>query len=196
MIKVKSILRTFSVCVAIAFICLFGYIMLQNLCAEIFIRIGWETRNTIDLFAKHDFWYVFFVSGVLPPILEEVVFRLVLCLGLKTLCKPLNWPDWVYVLVSAVAFTAWHLSWSQLVYQFIMGIFFAWIFLKTRQLWWTMLIHFINNAFIITYTYFVKPGNNVFDLNVGNVILALGLAAVTTAATVMLIKKGIPYAQR
>jgi len=73
-----------------------------------------------------------------------------------------------------------------------MGIWLAWIFIKTHQIGWTILIHFINNAFIITYTYLTGAGNSVFALSALNIILSISLAAVTTVAVILLIKKGIP----
>lgn len=189
--KVKSNLLTAGVCVLIAFICLFGYIMLQNLCAEIFIRLGWETRTTSNLFV-YGFWFAFIMYAVLPPIYEELIFRLLLCKGLQ-LTKMKN--VWV-IIVSAVVFMLYHRSWSQTAYQLIMGIFFAWIFLKTNNIGWTMLIHFINNAFVVTYTYIADAGSAVFQLTALNITLALALAVVSTVAVTFLIKKGIPYAER
>ena len=191
MSKVKSIFLTFGVCVAIAFLCLFGYLYLQNMCAEIFIRIGWETRSDIDLFQR-GFWLAFLLYAVVPPLLEELIFRF-------AVCKTLQWvklKPWLIIGISAVLFMLYHWSWSQLVYQLIMGIFFAWIFLKTNNLLWTILIHFINNAFIVTYTYFAGSGDAVFALSAGNIVLAIGSALVATAAVTLLIKKGIPYATK
>ena len=188
MSKVKDNLRIAIVCVVIAFVCLFGYLMLQNLSSELFIRWGLATRKDGDLFGNYGFWITFFIAAIFFPVFEESVFRLLAC----KLLKLTKMPDWCVIVLSALLFALYHQSWSQLVYQFLMGIWFAWIFMKTHQIGWTMLIHFINNAFIVTYTYFAGDDNNVFNLNAGSVILALSLAVVTTIAVFFLIKKGIP----
>lgn len=185
--KVKNNLRTAAVCVIIAFVCLFGYLMLQNLCAELFIEWGWEKRTNVDYF-ENGFWMTLLVAAVLVPLFEEFVFRWLCCKLLQLTKLPL----WSIVGISAVLFMLYHWSWSQTVYQLLMGIWLAWIFVKTQQIGWTMLVHFINNAFILTYTYFAGTGNDVFDLNAWNVILSVGLAVVTTVAVTFLIKKGIP----
>ena len=185
--KVKDNLRIAIVSVVTALACLFGYMMFQNLCAELFIRWGLETRKTMDLFA-HEFWLTFLVTALLVPVLEELIFRLCSC----KLLQLTKLPDWAVIVISAVIFAVYHLSWSQLVYQFIMGVWLAWIFIKTRQIGWTMLIHVINNAIIVTYTYFVGEGDSVFTLSAGTVILSIGLAVATTVAVFWLIKKGIP----
>ena len=187
MLKVKNNLRTAVVCVVIALACLFGYIMLQNLCAELFIRWGWEVRRVTDLF-KYGFWVTFLVVGILFPILEELFFRL---LGCKLL-KLTKMPDWAVIIITAILFMVYHGSWSQTIYQLLMGIWLAWIFIKTKNIGWTMLIHVINNTYIITYTYLAGTGNDVFDLTAWNIILSVGLAIITTVAVFFLIKKGIP----
>ena len=187
MSKVKNNLLTAAICIIIAFVCLFGYLMLQNLCAELFIHWGLETRSTQDLFTN-GFWPTFFVTAMLIPVLEELIFRLLSC-KLLMLTKM---PTWCVILISAVIFAVYHCSWSQTVYQLLMGIWLAWILIKTRQIGWTMLIHFINNAFIVTYTYFVNAGNDVFNLSAWNIILSVALASITTAIVFFLIKKGIP----
>lgn len=196
MSKVKNNFLTAGVCVAIAFICLFGYLYLQNMSAEIFIKLGWETRTSstdqaAHMFAK-GFWLAFLLYAVLPPLIEELVFRL-------AVCKTLQWAQlkpWLIISISAILFAVYHRSWSQLVYQLIMGIFLAWIFVKTNNLGWTILIHFINNAFIVTYTYFVRASNDVFALNAGNIILAISSAVLATVIVALLIKKGITYATK
>lgn len=187
MLKVKDYLRTALVCVVIAFACLFGYLMFQNLCAELFIRWGLETRQTDSDLFTHGFFMALVFVGVFVPILEELIFRLVAC----NLLKLAKMPDWCVIIISAVVFMLYHGSWSQTVYQLLMGIWFAWIFLKTKQIGWTILIHAINNTFIVTYTYFAGEGSGVFNLSTGNICWSISLAIVTTLAVVFLIKKGI-----
>lgn len=189
MLKVKSnFLRNFFVCVLIAFTCLFGYLMLQNLCAELVIAWGWEERTTTGSLFEDGFLSAFLVIAIIFPVLEELIFRLFVCKSLQKL--RLN--GWYVIVVSAVIFMLYHWSWSQVVYQLLMGIWLAWIYMKTHQIGWTVLIHFINNAFIITYTYLTGTGNEVFNVNPWSVILSLGLAVATTVVVALLIKKGIP----
>lgn len=103
MTKVKNNLLTAAICIIIAFVCLFGYLMLQNLCAELFIHWGFETRSTQDLFTN-GFWPTFLVTAMLVPVLEELIFRLLSC-KLLMLTKM---PTWSVILVSAVIFAVYH----------------------------------------------------------------------------------------
>ncbi len=186
-----QIVKNILICIAISFVCLFGLIMFQNLCAELFIMWGLEDRITVDLF-QNGFWIAFILIGILPPIYEELIFRL-------GVCKLLKWSglkNLYVIIISAVIFMLYHGSWSQTVYQLIMGIFFAWIFIKTNNIFWSMLIHFINNAFIITYTYIAGVGSDVFELTGVNVTLAIVLAIVSVYIVSLLIRKGISNAKR
>ncbi len=189
--KVKDNLRTLLVCVIITFVCLFGYLLLQNLCVELFVQWGWEVYSEDDLFAN-GFWLTLFIVGLIVPVCEELVFRLVIC----RLLKFTKLPDYWIIVISAFVFMLYHCSWSQTIYQFLMGIWLAWIFLKTKKIGWTVLIHVINNTFIVAYTSLVGNETTVFDLTAWNIILSVGLAIVTTIVVSLLIKKGIPQYEK
>ena len=187
--------KTILICAAISGICIFGLVMFQNMCVELFIQWGWEMR--IDPATEWErifgngsfgaFCIAFVLVGILPPIYEELIFRFGICKGLKKWTK-LREP-WI-IIISATLFMLWHLSFSQSVYQFIMGVFFARIYLKTDNILWTMLIHFINNAFILTYTYLVGVSAEPFVLSFGSIALTIVLAVVSVFAVHFLIKIG------
>lgn len=187
MLKVKSYLRVTVVCVLIVYLCMFGYVMLQNMFTELFINWDWETRVEQDVF-ENGFWITMLIGALMVPVLEEIIFRLTCCRILQLT----KMPTWCVIVISAVIFMLYHQSWSQTVYQLLMGIWFAWIFLKTHQIRWTILIHVINNATILAYTYFAGTGSGVFELSAGNIILSLVVAIATTIAVYFLIQKGIP----
>jgi membrane protease YdiL (CAAX protease family) len=160
------------------------------MCVAIFESWGFDTPNTGEGIFKNGFWFAFFVYAVLPPIYEELIFRFGVCKGLQyTKLKEI----WI-ILISAAVFAVYHHSFSQLVYQFIMGAVFAKIYIKTDSIFYTMFIHFINNAFIITYTYF-NSGGGVFVLSFGSAALSVGLAVIAAAAVYFLIK-GLPNGRR
>lgn len=83
------------------------------------------------------------VIAVLPAIFEELVFRGVITEGLKSVgtipC----------VLLCGLAFSLFHQSPSQTIYQFICGAIFALIAIRSGSVIPSMIIHFLNNAVII-----------------------------------------------
>ena len=107
MLKVKSnFLRNFFVCVLIAFACLFGYLMLQNLCAELVIAWGWEERTTTGSLFEDGFLSAFLVIAIIFPVLEELIFRLFVCKSLQKL----RLTGWYVIVVSAVIFMLFHIN--------------------------------------------------------------------------------------
>jgi membrane protease YdiL (CAAX protease family) len=107
----------------------------------------------------------------------------------KLSVKPQTIPDIYIVIITAVVFMLYHHSWSQTVYQLLLGIIFAVIYLKTKNIGYTMLIHFINNAFVIVYTYYNGEGGDSYPVNFGTVITAVGLAFAAVCVLYNLIKE-------
>jgi membrane protease YdiL (CAAX protease family) len=99
-------------------------------------------------------------------------------------------PDIYIVLITAAVFMIYHHSWSQTVYQFLLGVVFAVIYLKTKNIGYTILIHFINNAFVIVYTYYNGAGEDAnYPVNYGTVITAVGLAFLAVCVLYNLIRE-------
>ncbi len=83
----------------------------------------------------------FVVAGVVAPIAEEVFFRGVLYGGLRARIGSAP-----ALLVSAVVFTALHLSLELFVPIFVLGIFLAYLYQKTGSLYPGILLHSANNV--------------------------------------------------
>jgi membrane protease YdiL (CAAX protease family) len=96
-----------------------------------------------------------YIAGVVivcifPAVCEEVVYRGVIVGAFK------DGGNRRAILLSGVCFAAMHTNPDQTVYQFLLGCFYAYIFIETKSLWSTMIIHFLNN-FIIVTVQFVWP---------------------------------------
>jgi len=127
---------------------------------------------------------------VLPAVLEEVIFRLGIFYGLVLLFRHfgVKHGDWLAVLLSSIAFAIYHWNWAQLVYQFILGAIFATAFLKTRNFLYPVLLHFINNFFVVTYTFIAGGGDLMYTWSSGyTVITAIVLAGLGGAIIVSLL---------
>jgi len=85
---------------------------------------------------------------ILPAIIEELLFRGLILKGLMPMGKV------VAVVASALLFSLFHLNPEQTVYQFILGIVFAFVVIQTGNLLYGMILHFLNNFFVLTaYTF-------------------------------------------
>lgn len=87
------------------------------------------------------FLWVFLSICVVGPILEEIMFRGLL---FKSLERAFRSPA-AAIIISGLLFGLWHGSLVQGVYTAMMGIVLAYVYHKTRNLWFPILIHMLNN---------------------------------------------------
>lgn len=106
--------------------------------------------------------------GILPGICEELMFRGIVLSGtsgLKTVYA---------VLLNGVMFALFHQNPAQTVYPFITGCVFALLALRSGSILTTMLMHVLNNVFIVVAEYFFKGVNffNVYTIVSGVIVFA------------------------
>ena len=93
--------------------------------------------------------WLLLVLALTPAICEEVVFRGVLLGGTKTL------QPWRFIVLNGVVFGAFHLSFESVI-RFLptatLGIVIAWAVWRTGSIWVGALMHFLNNATIVSLT--------------------------------------------
>lgn len=89
-----------------------------------------------------------FISvAVFAPLFEEVLCRGIILRGLLHYYSP-----WKAILWSAAMFAVMHLNPWQAIPAFLIGGLMGWIYYKTRSLWATIFIHFLNNSFSFAIT--------------------------------------------
>ncbi|MCL2228352.1 MAG: CPBP family intramembrane metalloprotease [Firmicutes bacterium] len=141
------------VVVIIAFMCIASFMMVQFASIEIFRLMG-AGEYTLDLSIDNFgmFMFAVFALAVLPAVIEELLFRGIVY---KSLLGEGKQKKHIYtaIIISSLLFAGFHLSPEQLVYQFILGVIYAIVFYKTGNLLYPMLLHFINNFFVIAYTF-------------------------------------------
>lgn len=82
-------------------------------------------------------------TALLPAVLEELLFR-----GVTVgLLRPVG--DRTAVLMSAVLFAMAHGTLTQIPFAFILGLAFAFIYVRTNNILLVMLLHFINNGLAV-----------------------------------------------
>lgn len=100
---------------------------------------------------------LFFIAMV-AAIAEEVFFRGVLQQLLIKLFKN----EHVGVWLGAIIFSMMHLQFYGFLPRLILGALLGYLFLWTRNLWIPILIHFLNNALVVTFNFFLKD-NSVYQ---------------------------------
>lgn len=91
-----------------------------------------------------------FIMALLPAIGEELFFRGALQKALLRLShKP-----WLAIVSSSLVFALLHGTFFKLLPIFALGLILGVIYHVTRNLWYTILIHFLNNAFAVLSIYY------------------------------------------
>lgn len=160
------------------------------------IKIIFATINNIDIEPinhtnhklKYALSYEFIRAIILAPILEELFFRKILFNGLLK-----KYSFVISIIVSSLLFAFIHIpNWLNLIPTFIFGIICCLIYIKTKNILYPILFHFIGNLIsFLVYIYslqlfsFQKELNSnwiywlVFMIGIG--ITIFGLRKITTA---------------
>ena len=77
---------------------------------------------------------------VVSPFCEEVFFRGFLFAGLR---QKMDWK--LAAVISSAFFAALHLEWTALLPIFLLGLFFAFLYERSRSLWPSIVMHAMNN---------------------------------------------------
>ena len=99
----------------------------------------------------------FLTVVVVAPVTEELLFRKVILTGLEQ-----NYGARRAILWSAFFFAVFHLNPWQGISAFLIGIFLAWLYLNTRNIWLCIAIHAFNNG--MSFVAFYLSDNTMFTL--------------------------------
>lgn len=121
--------------------------------------------------------------AVMPAFAEEIIYRGFICGTLSAGDKKIG-PGAVFV--SAAIFSIMHQSPLQTVHPFILGCVMAVVYLSTRSLWASVLLHFTNNFAVILLGCFA-PGFEAFV--VSNWWWVMPVAALVIAPIIFLFVK-------
>lgn len=85
-------------------------------------------------------WFSFFSTVVLAPVVEEIYFRGFI---MPATTKRFGWL--IGITVSAVLFAILHLQLNVIVYTFVFGIILAALYIKTKSIIPSIILHIMNN---------------------------------------------------
>ncbi len=120
-----------------------------------FAKSASEISVPLDTFGQ--FLIAVFLLAILPAICEEFLFRGIIFHGLKSKFKG----PWAIVL-SALLFALIHMSIYQTLHQFVLGVVLATLAYFTGTLAYGMVLHFLNNFFVVFLSYVFPNTNFVF----------------------------------
>ncbi len=115
---------------------------------------------------------LYFLSvAILPPLVEELLFRGVILRGL------LRFGSRFAVLASASLFAVLHGNVPQMVFAFFCGLMMGLLVVKTGNIWTSVAVHFINNGFAAVSFLLIQNGQLLWAgmLSMVFFLLLLGL---------------------
>ena len=119
--------------------------------------------------------------AILPAVCEELLFRGVIINCLKHKGKVFA------VVLSSIMFAVFHFSPVQLIYPICWGLILGIVYLRTQNILFPILMHFINNAFSLTIQYFTNT-SGTFKPNMALVIYTIITFAIWIIAMIYMFK--------
>ena len=102
--------------------------------------IGTESSNPlVDAFLQNNPWLTLFISVIVAPIMEELIFRGILYK------KLIYFGGKIYILVSSFLFALFHTNLSQLFYAFALGLLLGAVSYYTGHIKYCIILHMIIN---------------------------------------------------
>ncbi len=164
----KPTLKYFGYCVLLGVGTLFLLSGVLNYFQLICDKIGLEAGvlpYSIDSFGTY---IISLISlAVLPAICEELLFRGVITTALKPKGKMFA------VVVSSIIFSIFHFSPSQLIYPICFGLILGIVYLRTNNIIFPILLHFVNNALSISIQYFSSSTGEPFTHSTTMLVYAI-----------------------
>ena len=103
------------------------------------------------------------VIALAPAIIEEVLFRG----SMQNILVGWTKNAWIGIIITAIIFSAIHGSYFGLLPRFALGIILGLIYYKSKNIWLSIFMHFINNGVVVTQMYILtkmgKPIEQAMD---------------------------------
>lgn len=183
-IKAKPNWIVVLISIALGLLCLFGFNYFIGLFDHIIYKVFGVVAGTLSV---SNTWWAFILCAIfvalIPAIVEELIFRGVIFNGLKEKLSVTK-----AVLLSAIIFALMHMSISQLVYQFAIGILFALVCHITGSTLYSIIIHFVNNFTVLVISFIDANAFSVSKWGAWEIVGAISLLLGAIALIIFILK--------
>ena len=105
-----------------------------------------------------DYLLSLLVLAAAPALFEEVLFRG----GFQQIFIGWTKSKWCGIIITSILFIAIHFSYFGFLPRVALGIVLGLIFFQSKNIWLNILLHFLNNAFVVTQLYIVfRQGKSI-----------------------------------
>ena len=175
-LSIKKFITYIAITITLMWI---GNILGLAITAIISFFTPFEVINPVQtLINSTDIWLNLFLISIIGPIFEEILFRKLL------IDRSIKYGAKVSILLSALIFGLIHGNLNQFFYAFLLGGFFAYVYIKTGEIKYTITLHIIVNMMGSVVSLFVgKSAQNL----ISGTIQPLDLATIIIYVLVILI---------
>ncbi len=143
------------------------------------LATGQDMNNILNtLISNMPLGSVILLTVVLAPIFEELLYRY----GVVGYCR--RYGEWNAILISGVIFGLIHTNLFQFFYAFMLGCIFAYVYIYTRQIKYTIALHMLFNFFGATLPLMLTPDGTT---NTALIIYYVCFYALAVAGIVLLV---------
>ena len=154
--KLSHILITFLICYAGTYLCNLVGTFITSI---IGIIKQSEVENVmVNLTSQISPWVNFLIVVIAAPIMEELLFRKFI------VDRTARFGEGVSIVLSGLMFGLFHGNLNQFVYAFMIGVLFGFIYIKTRNIIYTIILHMIVNFLGGFVSSIMLEKSNYFEL--------------------------------
>lgn len=181
-IKARSPWYIYLILAVVSVACVFLFYPIIDLWQQLLGLLGYSMDQTLPMpLDSAGFVILAIVTlALVPAVCEEFLFRGLILNGLR------KYGMWFSVLISALLFSLMHMNLLQLPYTFILGVIFGLVVYYTRNIWLSVIMHFLNNATSILIMAFSQDSGAEFVW--WEVLIALGCVAGAVALIYLIIR--------
>ncbi len=147
----------------VAFVMTYSITYLSNFIGNILISLiekakGAPVENVLDqLLNQISPATTLLIAVILAPIFEELLFRKAI------LDRTAKYGEGVAMVFSGLAFGLFHGNFSQFAYAFFLGMFFSFIYLKTKNIMYPIVLHILTNFVGSSVPMYVLENSNYME---------------------------------
>lgn len=134
------------------------------------LKASFETKTTSDLLIQ------LLLVAIMPAICEEIFFRAAFAKAARTIGFMFS------VILTSIIFAMMHGSLQMFFYQFVASIIFMFVFFITKSIYPSMIMHAINNGFILVVSFIAstKKSSSLSTKNIPDLSQATWLSFILT----------------
>lgn len=179
----SNTLKYVGKCILIGVVTLFLLSGILNYFQLFVDKLGFTSSSlTYKLNSPKNYIISLISLALIPAVCEELIFRGVLVNTLKHKGKMFA------IILSSIMFSIFHFSPSQLIYPMCFGLILGIVYLRTNNILFPIILHFINNALSISIQYFGNSSGEPFTHSVSMLMYAIITFAIWISIMIYLFK--------